>query len=92
MIKTTHIHSLTDFTRNAKSYIQQIKETQSPIVLTVNGSAEVIVQDAASYQLMVDELERLRLPVTAHRGKEGGQGFGTDVDKAVTALRAKFGL
>ena len=60
MIRATHIHSVTDFTRNAKAYIEQITVSKSPIALTVNGTAEVVVQDAASYQEMVDELEHSR--------------------------------
>jgi prevent-host-death family protein len=57
MIRATDIHSLTDFTRNAKSYIEQIKTTGNPIAITVNGSAEVVVQDAKAYQAIIDELE-----------------------------------
>lgn len=56
MIRVTDIHSLTDFTRNAKSYIEQIKTTGNPIAITVNGSAEVVIQDAKAYQAMLDEL------------------------------------
>jgi hypothetical protein len=39
----------------------RLKEKKSPLVLTVNGRAELVVQDAASYQEMLDRLE-LRRP------------------------------
>lgn len=61
MIDVREIHPLSDFVRNAKSHVQRLKETGSPEVLTVNGRAEVVVQDAESYQEMVQELERARL-------------------------------
>ncbi len=41
MIELKNIHSLSDFKRNAKEFIERIKSTQSPMVLTVNGKAEV---------------------------------------------------
>ncbi len=61
MIRATDIHSLSDFQRNAKSYIQQVTSTKNPIAITVNGGAEVVVQDAASYQSMIDRLDKAEL-------------------------------
>ena len=56
MIKTDDVYSLTEFQRNARSLIRKTKETGEPLVLTVHGHAEVVVQDAASYQALVDRL------------------------------------
>jgi prevent-host-death family protein len=58
MINLKNIRSLTDFRRNASHYIEQIRETQAPLVLTINGEAAVIVQDARSFQQLQDRLER----------------------------------
>ncbi|MEA5594493.1 type II toxin-antitoxin system Phd/YefM family antitoxin [Rivularia sp. UHCC 0363] len=58
MINLDNIHSLTDFKRNVKQFIERIKVTKSPLVLTVNGRAEVVVQDASAFQEMMDKLER----------------------------------
>lgn len=52
------IHSLSNFKRNTPEFIRQLKETGHPVVLTVNGKAEVIVQDAASYQKLLERAER----------------------------------
>jgi prevent-host-death family protein len=43
------IHSLTEFKRNTTEFLQRLKETKHPLVLTVNGKAELVVQDAESY-------------------------------------------
>jgi len=51
------IHSLTDFKRNTTEFLQQIKKTKHPLVLTVNGKAELVVQDAESYQELLDAAE-----------------------------------
>ncbi len=36
-----------------------MKQTGEPIVLTVNGNAEVVVQDAKSYQQLLEKIEKL---------------------------------
>lgn len=59
MISTNHIFSLTDFQRNTKAHIQRLKESGKPEVLTVNGQAELVVQDASSYQALIDKLEAI---------------------------------
>jgi len=55
----TDIHSLTDFKRRTAVFIEQIKQTGHPLVLTLNGKAELVVQDAASYQKMLDMLDQV---------------------------------
>ena len=54
MVNVQNIHSLTEFKRNANSYIETIRSTKAPIVLTVNGEAAVVVQDAIEYQALID--------------------------------------
>lgn len=59
MIKLENIHPLTDFKRNAKAFVDRIKATKSPIVLTVNGKAEVVIQDVAAFQEMTERLQQV---------------------------------
>ena len=47
---------LTDFLRNYKAHIAQLKETRTPEVLTVNGRAEVVMLDTETYESMVEQL------------------------------------
>jgi prevent-host-death family protein len=56
-ISLKNIHSLTEFKRNANVYVEQVCTSQSPLVLTVNGKAAVVVQDAESFQTTIDRLE-----------------------------------
>jgi PHD/YefM family antitoxin component YafN of YafNO toxin-antitoxin module len=60
MIQTQDICSLTDFQRNTKQHIRGLKRSRRPKVLTVNGAAEVVVQDAAAYQELVNLAEKAR--------------------------------
>ncbi len=65
MIELKNIHSLSDFKRNAKEFIERIKSTQSPMVLTVNGKAEVVVQDAHAFQAICDRAEQAEAELRA---------------------------
>lgn len=53
------IDSLTDFKGNTTEFVQRLKQTKHPLVLTVNGKAELVVQDAESYQKFLDAVELL---------------------------------
>jgi prevent-host-death family protein len=57
MVNLQNIHSLTEFKRNANSYIETIRSTKAPIVLTVNGEAAVVVQDAIAFQALLDQVK-----------------------------------
>ena len=65
MIDLKDIRSVTDFQRNAKEYVGRLKRKKQPMVLTINGRAEVVVQDAQSYQDMLDRVDREDLEVTS---------------------------
>ncbi|CDM97321.1 MULTISPECIES: type II toxin-antitoxin system Phd/YefM family antitoxin [Limnospira] len=62
------IHSLSDFQRHTSEFIAQMKETGKPIVLTVNGKAELVVQDAVSYQKLLDMMEYLETLAAIKQG------------------------
>lgn len=52
------IHSLSNFKRNTSEFLAQLKESGHPLVLTINGKAELVVQDTASYQKLMELAER----------------------------------
>jgi prevent-host-death family protein len=89
------IHSLTDFKRKTNQFLTRIKETKHPLVLTINGKAELVVQDAESYQKLVDAAELLETLQGIKRGLEQmnqGEGrkaedfFGELFDKLDSSL------
>ena len=53
------IHSLSDFKRKTSEFVTQMRESGRPVVLTINGKAELVVQDAASYQKLLDQIDEL---------------------------------
>jgi PHD/YefM family antitoxin component YafN of YafNO toxin-antitoxin module len=55
------IHSLTDFKKNTSKFVEQLKETGEPVVLTINGKAELVVQDATAYQKLLQIADEARV-------------------------------
>lgn len=51
---TSDIQSLTTFRRSSGDFMKQLKKTKRPVVLTVNGKAAAVVQDAEAYQRLLD--------------------------------------
>jgi PHD/YefM family antitoxin component YafN of YafNO toxin-antitoxin module len=75
------IHSLSDFKRNTAEFLEQMRGTGHPVMLTIDGKAELVVQDAASYQKLLDHVDELEALEGIKRGL-------ADVDAGrVTPLR-----
>lgn len=96
-ISVEDIHSVTDFQRNAKSHVTRLRKTKTPMVLTVNGSAAVVVQDAKAYQDTMQRLEQLeerqRFIAAVNEGiAEMRAGKMIPLDKAKARLEKKLGI
>lgn len=70
MIDLREIRSLTDFKRNTSEFLDKLRETGRPQVLTVNGRAQVVVQDAEAYQRLLELVERAEAIEGIRRGLE----------------------
>jgi prevent-host-death family protein len=87
------IHPLTDFKRNTIEFVSQMKKTQRPLVLTVNGKAELVVQDAESYQRILDRLERLEVVAAIRVGIAAADaGRVKPAREALAKLQEKLGI
>jgi PHD/YefM family antitoxin component YafN of YafNO toxin-antitoxin module len=93
MIHMEDIHSLTDFQRHAKEHIERLKETGRPEVLTVNGKAEIVIQDAAAYQKLLDMVDRLEAIEGIQKGLESMQrGEGKPAQEVFTQMRKEHNI
>ena len=84
MIALEDIRSLTDFQRNTKSHLKRLKSTGRPEVLTVNGKAELIVQNAAAYEETLDAIRGIQRGLDAMKA-----GTGKPFRVALDEIRAK---
>jgi len=55
---TTGIQSLSTFRRSSGDPMKHLKKSKRPMVLTVNGKAAAVVQDAEAYQRLLDTAAR----------------------------------
>jgi len=48
------IQAMTTFRRNPAKFVKHLKKTKRPLILTINGKAEAVLQDAEAYQRLLD--------------------------------------
>ena len=67
---TKDIQSLTTFRRKSSEFLRQLKKSRRPVVLTVNGKAEAVVQDARAYQQLLDLAARVDVFEAIRQGRD----------------------
>ena len=74
-------------------FLRQLKESGHPVVLTINGKAELVVQDAASYQKLLDIAEEAKVLEGIRRGLEDMKAGRTQpLDAALADIRRDLQL
>ena len=92
-LRPENIHPLTDFLRHHKRHLKRLKRSQRPTVLTLNGKAEVVVQDAKGYQAMLEAVEAVEVQKGIAEGIASMErGEGESVDTVFARLRKKHGF
>jgi PHD/YefM family antitoxin component YafN of YafNO toxin-antitoxin module len=87
------IQPLSTFKRNTNQLITQMKNTGHPIVLTINGKAELVIQDATSYQKLLDTIEELETIIGIKQGLEDlAQGRTRPVNQFIEEMQKKHGI
>ncbi len=81
---TADIHSMTSFKRDSTGLLNRMKKSGRPLVLTVNGKAEAVVLDAASYREVAEHLDAV---AAIRRGlAEAKKGMGRSVGEVFDDL------
>ncbi len=90
------IDSLTNFKRQTADYLARLHKTGEPVVLTVNGKAEVVVQDAEAYQKLVEAASKADRDETVAAIKAGLADVAAKRTRparaALKALAKKYGI
>jgi prevent-host-death family protein len=82
------VQPLSAFRANAAGFLEQVRETKRPIVLTQHGKSAAVVLDVAEYEALVDEVELLRDIREAQAQLTRGEG--TAHAEVVEELRARL--
>jgi PHD/YefM family antitoxin component YafN of YafNO toxin-antitoxin module len=73
--------------------MKQLKKSKRPVVLTVKGKAEAIVQDAGAYQRLLDIAARADAREGIRQGlDESRQGQGRDAEEFFAEFEASHGI
>jgi prevent-host-death family protein len=64
------IQAITTFRRNPAKFMKVLKKTKKPVILTINGKAEAVVQDAEAYQRLLDIAAQVDLREGIRQGLE----------------------
>ena len=90
MVLLNDTHALADFQQHARKHLRRLNKTGQPEVLTVNGKPAVVVQDARSYQRLLDTVEKAEAIAGIKMGLESmTRGKGVPAKAVFARLRRK---
>jgi len=82
------VQPLSAFRANAAGFLDQVRATKRPLVLTQHGKSAAVVLDVDQYEALVDEIELIR---DIRQAKEElARGEGIPHDEVVAELRARL--
>ena len=90
---TKDIQFLTTFRLRSGDLMKQLKKSKRPVILTVKGKAAAIVQDAESYQRLLDIAARADAREGIRQGlDEAKAGRGRDAGESLAEFEAVHGI
>jgi prevent-host-death family protein len=90
---TQDIQAMTTFRNNSAAFLQQLKKTKRPVVLTVNGKAAAVVQDAEAYQRLLDIAAQADAEEGIRQGREDVvRGRVRPAREALKSFRREHGI
>ena len=90
---TRDIQALTTFRNHSAAMLRHLKKTKRPVVLTVNGKAAAVVQDAAAYQRLLDIAAQADVDEGIRQGREDvAKGRVSPARKALKSFRREHGI
>lgn len=90
---TKDIQSLTTFRRRSGDFLKQLKKSKRPVILTVKGKAEAVVQDAEAYQRLLDIAARADAHEAIRQGiDDAARGRSRPARGVFDELRRRHGI
>ncbi len=91
MVTLNETHPLADFQKNTQGHLRRLNKTGEPEILTINGKPAVVVQDARSYQRLLDSVEQAEAIAGIKLGLESlARGEGQPAKTVLSRLRRKY--
>jgi prevent-host-death family protein len=90
---TKDIQPLTTFRNNSVKFMKRLKKTRRPIILTVNGKPEAVLQSAAEYQRLLDLAASADVSEGIRQGLEDmRKGRTRPADEVFEEMRRKYAI
>lgn len=90
MFQSSDIHTVTEFSRKPAEHIKRLIKSKRPEILTVNGKAAVVVQDAETYEKKIATLANYAESIQSIRQAMSEQG--RPLDTFTAEFEAKHGI
>lgn len=74
MVLDQDVKPLSEFRANASAFVQQVRETKRPLVITQNGRSAAVLLDVAEYEELLAKLELLQDIQQAEEQLNKGKG------------------
>ncbi|NET09189.1 MAG: type II toxin-antitoxin system Phd/YefM family antitoxin [Symploca sp. SIO2B6] len=91
-LNVNSIRSLTDFRRRSKDYVEELQETNDPIVLTVNGEAAIVLQSATAFQSQQDRILQLEIELNQLKQQRLTSHQPSNKNNLVAAISQRFSV
>ena len=90
---TKDIQPMTTFRNHSAEVMEHLRKTGRPAILTVNGKAAAVVQDAESYQRLLDLAADASFDESLRQAREDiAHGRTTSARDLFAQLRTEYGL
>lgn len=90
---TKDIQPMTTFRNHSAEIVRHLRDTRRPVVLTVNGKAAAVVQDAEAYQHLLDLAAEANAAEGIRQGLEDlGMGRTRAAQTVFDEIRAEHGI
>jgi antitoxin YefM len=87
---STDVHPVTEFRANTSAFIEQMRSTKRPVILTQHGRSAAVLLDPEVYESLIDEVELLRDLATAEAQIAAGQVI--PQEEVARRMREKYSL
>lgn len=92
MSQLIDVRPLNDFLLNHQEHIERLRRSGQPEVLTVNGKAKLVIQDAGAYEKLLHLAARAEAITGIQRGLASmGRGEGRSMREFLGELRERKG-
>jgi len=82
------VQPLSAFRANAAGFLEQVRETKRPLVLTQHGKSAAVVLDVDEYEALIEQVEIIRDIRDARA--EMARGEGIPHEEVVAELRSRL--